>query len=498
MVLGLMARQGYLPKRELAHWRAEPLPTERQGTEIGTIAPYFVEWVRTTLESRYGPDLYNQGLQVYTTLDLEQQRYARAAMDSGWARIEAAPGYRGEQLARATSLPGAGTATETPYIQGAFIAMDPATGDIRALDRRTRLQGLQVQPGDPGAAPGRLDVQAVRRCDRHCPRHHRGPPSCTTRPLAVDLDDGTVYAPKNYDPDFRGPLTLREALKFSVNTIAVKLGLDVGLQEVAQTAHEYGITTPVPPYPSTSIGAPSVIPLELTAAYTVFANAGTYVEPRYITRVADAQGHTLWETRPTRREVADPPVAAIVRDLMRTALDNGTGYAARNPAQGNLPYTVPAAGKTGTTNDATDVWFVGFTPNLVASVWFGFDRPRRILPGAAGGTYAAPVWGQFMRHVYFDQPPELPIPAPWTFPEGVVARQIDKRSGKLASDFCAGDQVYTEYFVEGTEPSEVCDPYGGAGLFGAPLRRMNPDSVPDTVHVPLPGRARSPRDTTRH
>jgi penicillin-binding protein 1A len=492
LVLGLMVRQGYLPRRELARWRGEPLPTERHGTDVGTIAPYFVEWVRTALESRYGPDLYNKGLQVHTTLDLEQQRYARAVMDSGWARIEAAPGYRGQKLAQAVTAPGAGTASETPYIQGAFIALDPSTGDVRALiggrdfkdskfNRATqalRQAGSTFKPFVYAAAVAHGITAANVMYDA---------------PLAVDLDDGTVYAPKNYDPDFRGPLTLREALKFSVNTIAVKLGLDIGLEAVAQTAREYGISTPVPPYPSTSIGAPSVIPLELTAAYTVFANAGTYVEPRFITRVTDSQGRVLWETQPTSRQVADPQVAAIVRDLMRTVVDNGTGYPARNPAQGDLPYTVPAAGKTGTTNDATDVWFVGFTPNLLATVWFGFDRPRRILPGAAGGQYAGPVWGQFMRRVYFEQPAELPVPPPWGFPEGVVARQVDRRSGKLASEFCAGE-VYTEYFVEGTEPTDVCDPISGAGLFGAPLRHMASDSTPDTVHVPL-NRPRNQRDT---
>jgi penicillin-binding protein 1A len=493
LVLGLMARQGYLPRHELERWRREPLPTERHGTEVGTIAPYFVEWVRTALEGRYGPNLYNKGLQVYTTLDLEQQRYARAAMDSGWARIEASPAYRGEKLARAVTAPGAGTATETPYIQGAFIALDPATGDVRALiggrdfrdskfNRATqalRQAGSTFKPFLYAAAVAHGFTPATVMYDA---------------PLAVDLEDGSVYTPKNYDPDFRGPLTLRDALKFSINTIAVKLGLDVGLEAVAQTAREYGINTPVPPYPSTSIGAPSVIPLELSAAYTVFANAGTWVAPRFIVRVADAQGRTLWETQPTRRQVADPQVAAIVRDLMRTALDNGTGYPARNPAQGNLPYSVPAAGKTGTTNDATDVWFVGFTPNLLATVWFGFDRPRRILPGAAGGQYAGPVWGQFMRQVYFGEPPELPVLPTWEFPEGVAARQIDRRSGKLASDFCAGE-VYTEYFVEGTEPNDVCDPYSGAGLFGAPMRRLPTDSVLDTVRIPLQTRPRVPRDT---
>jgi penicillin-binding protein 1A len=210
----------------------------------------------------------------------------------------------------------------------------------------------------------------------------------------------------------------------------------------------------------------------------VFANSGVRVEPRYITRVEDAEGRVLWQTEPSRKEVADPQVAAIVRDMMSTVINNGSGYPARDPANNGLPYSIPAAGKTGTTNDGTDVWFIGFTPTLVASVWFGFDRPKTIMPGAAGGRLAAPVWGSFMNAVYIGAAPELPAPEPWSWPEGILAVQVDGATGLLASDACPTDRVYTEFYIPGTQPTQLCDPFAiNGGLFGAPLGRAVPDTL---------------------
>jgi penicillin-binding protein 1A len=186
----------------------------------------------------------------------------------------------------------------------------------------------------------------------------------------------------------------------------------------------------------------------------------------------------LWETQPQRKQVAKEQVAAIVRDMLTTVINNGSGYPARDPANKGLPRSVPAAGKTGTTNDGTDVWFIGFTPTLLASVWFGFDRPHTITPGAAGGRFAAPVWGRFMNSVYIGDNPELPTPAPWVMPEGIIARQVDSQTGLLASDACPADRIYTEYFIPGTEPTELCDPsVSSAGMFGVPLGKPLPDTI---------------------
>jgi penicillin-binding protein 1A len=474
LVLGLMSEQAYMPRPEAERWKQEPLPKTRHGTEVGQIAPYFVEWVRTLLETRYGGTLYSSGLRVYTSLDLEIQRSAQAAMDSGWSRIERTPGYRHRTYAAAMENDDGRESAETAYVQGMMVAMDPATGEVRAL-----IGGRDFSDSKFNRA-----TQALRQPGStfkpfvYYAAVHSGIPASQIlydAPVMIDMPDGSVYSPRNFDPDFRGPLTMRDALKHSVNTITVRLGVDIGLESVAQTARDFGIRTPVYPYPSTPIGAADVVPVQLAEAYTVFANGGSRARARPILRVEDADGRVLWEPQPDVELVANPLAVAITRDLLQTALNNGTGYPARNPAEGGLPYTVPAAGKTGTTNDATDVWFAGFTPNLLAVVWFGFDRPKRIMGSATGGRLAAPVWGRFMREVYAGDEPEVPVPAPWTWPEGIVAVNVDRETGRLANEWCP-DNIATEFFIAGTEPSEACSPYRG-GLFGAPLRGVPLDTL---------------------
>jgi 1A family penicillin-binding protein len=474
LVLSLMREQRFITRAEQERWMQEPLPETRHGTEVGRIAPYFVEWVRTQLDARYGNALYNQGLRVYTSLDLEMQRSAQEAMDSGWARIENTPGYRHATYAATMADTDRRAGTETPYVQGMFIALDPQSGEVRAL----------VGGRDFADSKFNRATQALRQPGStfkpfvYYAAINSGIPASQIMydaPVMIDMWDGSVYSPRNFDPDFRGPLTLRDALKHSVNTIAVRLGNDIGLETVARTAREFGLRTPVPAYPSMPIGSPDVIPMQLAEAYTVFANGGSRSRARPILRVEDAAGRVLWEPQPDVEQVANPQAVAIARDLLQTALNNGTGYPARNPAEGGLPYSVPAGGKTGTTNDNTDVWFAGFTPNMVAVVWYGFDRPKRIMNNAAGGRLAAPVWGRFMRDIYAGEEPEVETPAPWSWPEGIVALTIDRETGRLANEWCPSDTM-TEYFMVGTEPTEGCSPYRG-GLFGAPIRGAPLDTI---------------------
>lgn len=483
-VLRLMEEQDYLSEQDRRRWQMEPLPTEPFRVGEGRTAPYFEEWVRGILDDRFGADLYSKGFRVVTSLDLEMQRAAQVAMDSGWAAIERSPGFRGDKYADVIAEQDRKPANETPYLQGLFIALDPHTGEVRALiggrdfqdSKFNRAIQAQRQPG----STFKPFVYAAAIASG-IPASH----VIYDSPVMLEQLDGTIYSPENYDPEFRGPLTLRDALKHSVNTVAVKLGLEVGLETVAQTAKQMGLrSTPIQPYPSTPIGAPDVIPLELAEAYTTFASTGTLVRARPILRVEDQDGRLLWETRPEREAVLDSMTAAITRDLLRTALDNGTGYNVRNPAMGNLPYEVPAAGKTGTTNDATNIWFAGFTPDLVAVIWFGFDRPQKITNNATGGLFAAPVWGRFMRSLYYGEEKELEIPPPWPWPDGIVTRQIDRETGKLAGQWCSPENSYTEFFIPGTEPTEACGPRGG--LFGgAPFRRFPFDTIRDTLSTPL-------------
>jgi 1A family penicillin-binding protein len=481
-VLNLMERQGYLSKDDAERWKKTPLPDAPKVAGSARLAPYFEEWVRIQLDNQFGSELYRAGLRVHTTLDVDLQRAAQMVMDSGWARIEKVPGYRHPKYADAAGRSSAKD-NQTPYLQGMFIAMDPKTGDVRAMvggrdfkdSKFNRATQALRQPGSvfkpfvmTAAIASGIPITHI----------------VVDSPFSMPQVDGTIWAPDNFDPDFRGPINLRETLRYSVNVPTVKLGLEVGLESVVQYARRLGIRTSVPAFPAVSIGAADVIPMQVAEAYSVFATTGFRPTARAVTKVEDAEGRVLWERKPQVEQVLDSTTAALVRDLMRTVVDRGTGYSARDPGQGNLPYDIPAAGKTGTTNDYTNIWFVGYTPNLLAAVWFGFDRPQRIIGNASGGVYVAPVWGRFMRMAYYGEGAKVAKPEDWVWPSGITTRRIDRTTGKLASEFCPLDLVDDEYFAAGTEPTDTCEKH--APPLGTPVR----PATRDTMHPPG-------RDTTR-
>ena len=500
LVLELMARQGYLQPEEAERWKQEPLPESRARFGAGGTAPYFVEWVRRILDDRFGSDLYSKGYRVFTTLDVEMQERAREAMDKGWDRVESQPGFRHPAYAdSADDDSGEGSGT-TPYLQGMFVALDPMTGDVKALiggrdyadSKFNRATQARRQPG------------SVFKPFVYTAAIASGIPSSRVvldAPINVDMPDGTTWSPRNYTNDFRGEMTLRNALRTSINVVAVKLGMEVGLETVAQYAKRMGISTEIPRVPSLPIGVPAVLPIDVAEAYTAFASLGTRAEPRPILRVEDPEGRVVWELEPERERVLDPQVAYIMVDMMKDVVNAGSGRSIRDAWRGNVPGTLPVAGKTGTTNDGTDVWFAGFTPDLLAVVWLGFDMPRPILPNAAGGVFAAPVWADFVRPLYFgdgDAAPSdtaaadsggaevsraarRPIPADWVRPQGLTTAVIDRESGKLMSEWCPPEQMLEEVYVPGTEPTELCDLHA-PGLFGAPLRGL-PQMLPDTARA---------------
>lgn len=478
LVLSAMAAEGYLSPEDAERWKREPLPEQPSDNEEGEIAPYFVEWVRGILDDRYGSELYRKGYRVYTTLDVEMQRRATAAMERGWANLEGRPGFRHPKYADVIATKGQERPGETPYLQGMFIALDPHTGEVKALiggrdfqdSKFNRATQARRQPGSvfkpfvfTAAIASRIPASHV----------------VYDAPYMLQVGD-TTWAPRNFGGTFAGPVTLREALKKSINIVAVKTAMEVGIETVAQYARRMGIETEIPRYPSTAIGAADVVPLQVAEAYGVFATHGVRVKPRPILRVEDAGGNVLWETHPERDTVVDPATAAIVTSLLQDVVNGGTAWSAvRGPGGEILPYEVPAAGKTGTTNEYSDVWFVGFTPDLLAAVWLGFDRPKTILPGATGGAYAAPIWGEFMRSVYVGEGAIRPVPEPWTMPTEVVVHQVDRETGKLATEWCPSDRsrVYAEYFLPGTEPTEACE-VDPSGLFVAPIRGFGPVTPP--------------------
>jgi len=504
LALNLMVDQGYMTEEEGEQWKAWPLPEAEAEPREG-LAPYFQEWVRQTLDDRFGDQLYTGGLVVHTTLDLDMQEAAEKSMEEGWAAIEARPGYEHPLYEEYADQNEVFEDAETPYLQGLLIALDPHTGGVRAMvggrDFRHSKFNRATQSLRQAGSSFKPFVYTAALASG-IPASH----IVVDAPIVLPQVSGEEWKPQNFTEEFLGPITIREGLRRSINMIAIKLGMEVGLETVAQTAQRMGIRTEIERYESTAIGAAEVIPLQMAEAYSVFATLGTRVRPQPILRVENRDGDVLWEPQPDRAQVLDSLTTRIMVSMLEDVVAQGTGYNARDPNRGNLPYEVPAAGKTGTTNDATNVWFMGFTPNLMTAVWFGMDRPMTIwgtaAGGATGGGDAAPVWGKFMRRVYYGDstrayadsvfyargygvipelaedeedeategaeplppPPArgflLPIPDPWPILPGLVSRQVDNRSGLLASRWCPADSAYTELYLPGTEPTEFCDQSG--------------------------------------
>jgi penicillin-binding protein 1A len=467
LVLDRMADQGFLTDPEAAQWKAAPLPDEdHSGGGIYGPAPYFEEWVRQILDSRFGTEVYRGGLRVYTTLDLDLQAAATEAMEWGWARIEELGNFRHPAYAEfdtVRTFPG-----ETPYLQGMFIALDPQTGAVRALIGGRNFEQSKFDR----ARLARRQAGSSFKPFVYASALASGIPAShivIDQPVVYPQVSGEDWRPRNFEEEFNGPITIREGLRRSINMVAIKLGWEeVGIETVRQTARRMGIQTEIEPFPSTTIGAAEVIPLEMAEAYSAFATLGTKVRPFPILRVENAGGEVLWEPQPERAQVLDSLVARVMVDMLQDAANRGTGANHRNI--GELPAAVPTAGKTGTTNDGTNAWFMGFTPNLLAGVWFGMDRPvpmARGAPQATGGYYSAPVWGRFMKHVYYGMAatedggaglePALDVPEPWPMLSGLTTREVDSKTGKLWSRWCDEENRYTEYYVPGTEPTEVCD-----------------------------------------
>jgi len=268
-----------------------------------------------------------------------------------------------------------------------------------------------------------------------------------TTPLSVTGIGQASWRPDDLVHDSVSSLSVRQAFALSSNYGAIRVGQWVGPERVIEMAKAGGINTKIPPYPSIFLGAADVIPGEFVAAYAMFGNGGFRVRPQLISRVEDARGKVLWRAETAGEPAIDPAVAFLTLSIMEDVVDRGTASAVRKKG-----FFLPAAGKTGTTNDAKDVWFVGMTPDLVAGVWIGFDQPKTIIPNASGGLLAAPVWADMMKTVY----EKRPQPGAWTAPESLVSSAIDIKSGMLATDNCPPDDVRIEYFVPGTQPSDFC------------------------------------------
>ena len=436
-ILDLMVAQDYVTRAQAGAAKAQPVVTA-PNSGMSVYAPYFLDVVRTQLE-RAGVPVTQGGLHITTTLDASLQRVATVALVEGTAAVEARPAYRHPTYANHPK-------GSTDYLQGMVIAMDPSTGDVRALvGGRNYAEGPFNRAVNGLRQPGSAfkPIVYARAIMDSIPPNAIVPDTS----LEIPIDRGVLYRPKNADGEFLGNITLRDALTRSRNPVAVQLWQRLTGDSVIALARRMGIRSYIAPWPSSAIGASVVQPLDLVAAFTAFPNLGTPMEPRFIYRVDDATGRTIYgQGVRTLPPAMSAEVAFIVRDMMRDVVDRGTANAVRR----YVPYTVPLAGKTGTTDDNTDVWFIGATTDLVAGVWLGFDKPRSIMAGAAGGTLAAPIFGQMLARSGYGKGG-----AAWTMPPGVVTAELDRLNGKLADAGTPTDRRYLEYFLAGTEPGAL-------------------------------------------
>ena len=486
-VIELMRRNGAISDADASLAKAYPLQLGSK-TESGEVAPYFVEWVRQQLDEKFGARLYEQGLKVYTTLDLDMQSAAERALENQLRAIEGGkygkfPHRTFEQLA-ARSANGEESATpNSPYLQGAFLAMDPRDGSVRALvggrqfddSKFNRMTQALRQPGstfkpivysaaiESGKTPATIIDDA---------------------PITLPQVAGDEWTPQNYDGKFEGPIPLRRALYMSRNLPAIRTGMELGEQTVIDMAKRFGITSTIPPYQSIAIGSADVFPIEMISAYTAFANLGVRTAANAIRRVENQKGEVLWEPQPVRAQVLSAPEAWLMVSMMKDVVQRGT-------AAGSVGsrFFVPSGGKTGTTNDGADVWYIGYTADLVAGVWMGFDRPTKIKANAQGGELAAPAYTSFMTETYRRRP----APPDWPRPDGITTREIDRTTGDLANPYCPPDSVVTEYFIAGTEPIQECTVHSPFNM-GQPFDSTTRPGMPNAPKPPTPPPAK--RDTT--
>jgi 1A family penicillin-binding protein len=449
LVLTLMERQGRIPRSEAEEAREAPLgvvPPPRQERVESGLAPYFVEQVRRELEERFGPGLYSRPLRILTTLDSRLQRAAEEELSRQLRRIErgALGRFEGPAYSSAAEPPPEGTR----YLQGAVVALDAREGDVLAWVGGRNFAHSQFDR----AASARRQAGSAFKPFVYAAALREGwvlSQPLVDRPLTVRLANGQIWRPRNFTGEYEERVTVREALVRSKNVATVRLASAVGLGQVAAAARGAGIEGRLPPVPAMALGTVVVSPLELTAAYTAFAALGPVVEPRWILAVEDDEGREVWRSSPSRREALPPRVAYLVTDVLSEALERGTGFRARNRG-----VQVPAAGKTGTTNDGTDAWFVGYTPEMAAGVWVGFDQPRPIAEDASGGRVAAPVWAEIVRRYSQERTP----PEPWAPPAGLVERTVEPSSGLVLAEGCrpASGEPYRELFLEELVPAAWC------------------------------------------
>ena len=422
-VLTRMMEDGYISKEEMEKAYAAPLNL-RPIRPKDKMAAYFVENVRRYVQEKYGADvLYKEGLSIYTTLDMNIQKYAGEAMERGLKELEERNKY------------------EPGLVQGALFCMDVKTGAIRAMvggrdfnkSEFNRATQSRRQPGsafkpiiytaafDKGMTPATVIVDS---------------------PIAVEdpSQEGGVWRPRNFDGKFMGPITMRTALVLSRNVVTVKILQEIGVDYAVSYAMNMGITSPLVTTLSLALGVSGVTLEELVQSYNVLINEGKKVTPYFIKKIVDRTGNVFEETTVQSEQVIDPRIAFLTTYVMQDVVRSGTGTRVRSIAR-------PVAAKTGTTNDNRDAWFIGATPSLIAGIWVGFDQEASLGAQEVGGRTAAPIWLYFMEKALGQTPVEsFPVPG------GIVFEKINPQTGASAG---ASEKGISEAFLQGASPNST-------------------------------------------
>jgi penicillin-binding protein 1A len=426
-ILNRMAEEGFISPRDLLKALQEPLKIKSKQGLFLEKAPHFVEHVRRYVEEKYGKEaLYKGGLQVYTTIDLGFQRMAQEAVESGLREIEKREKYSPSELAM--------------NLEGALVCFDLETGYVKALiggrdfkrsqfNRATQAQRQTGSAFKPIVYAAALDKGYT--------------------PASIIVDSPIIFEwgnhewkPKNFEERFFGPTTLRNGLTHSINIVTVKIAQDIGTDYIKNYARRLGISSPIQGNLSMALGSSSISLYELTRAYAVFANQGNILKPIFIKKILDRDGNLLEENRPLfypkesseEERVLSPQTAYLMTYLLEGVVQNGTGWKAK--ALGR-----PVAGKTGTTDQFLDAWFIGYTPELITGVWVGFDEERSLGENETGSRAASPIWVNFMSKVLKDR-----AMGDFSIPEGVEFMKIDPKTGQIS----LGKEGILECFKEGT------------------------------------------------
>ncbi len=455
LVLQSMVNYGKLSRQKADSLKQLPLGLGTGHDDVG-LAPYFTEMIRQYLETNYGESaLYERGLSVYTTLNGTLQKVAEEALTSGVDSLQKNmeqthspedPAYT-LMVPETTKVEGKlkiGQKRGYKRLQAAFAALDNSNGNVLALIGgrdfvQTKFNRATQALRQPGSAFKPFVYTAAIETGT------KPTDILFDAPIVINVPGFGEWRPENVDNKFWGAMTLRRGLAWSRNLIAIKLMQKVGAEKTVEYAHKMGISSTLKPVPSLAIGTSEVGLLEMVSAYSVFPNMGVKVQPRYILRIEDKDGNVLERNETTsRREVLNPQTAYIMVNMMTSVINGGTAQAARRAG-----FDRPAAGKTGTTDEFSDNWFIGYTPQITAGAWVGFDDKTSIGANQTGASNALPIWTSFMLAATQHYPYK-----DFDIPTGILFREVDPETGELATDGCP--ETIREVFTEKTVPTEKC------------------------------------------